>query len=300
MNILILGGAGYIGQSISVQLVKNHGVLIYDKVDRNNGGNEIIYRKGDLSDTSAIVDIILENDVSTVIHFADSLFPGSSFDVFKSNINVNIGSNAELFIELAKLKIKLIYCSSGGTVYGQNDRIPLKESADCKPINLYGWQKLAIEHLIKTIGEQHGLRYLIMRPSNVYGPNQFYQRNQGIIPTILNRILKGEQIEIWGDGMNVRDYLLIDDFAELVEHLINAQTQQCTVNIGTGEGHSIVDLIKYCEDISDLKAYTKFMSRRTVDVEYNVLDISCLRSIVGGYKFTHLHNGIKMCWDKLS
>ncbi len=253
MRIALIGGNGFIGRNLAEYLfLKGYEVLVFDK--RLIDGN-IMYRQlcFDLSDSQRAIVHLESERPEIVIHLADNTLPITDNSTFRSNFTTNISSNFDLFWSLQGITSvkKIIYFSSGGTIYGESNSInPLSETSPTDPISLYGWKKLALEKLLVTICKQHGLDYLILRPSNPYGKYQIGYRQQGIVATTLYSINNGEPLHIWGDENTTRDYIWIDDLVKNIELLICYGVKNEIINLGTGLGTSIKEVIQLCEEIT--------------------------------------------------
>lgn len=169
-----------------------------------------------------------------------------------------------------------MFLSSGGSVYGEKS-YPCSEESSTDPVSPYGIAKLTFEKYLKFYSERYGLRSVIVRPSNVYGPWRAV-RDQGVIQNFIVSALKSRQITIWGDGQVVRDYLYIKDFTRLISKII-AYTQNSPnlpryyiVNAGTGIGTSVIDVANLVKSVfGDPKVSIKFQPNELTEPPYNVL-----------------------------
>ncbi|MDX8404954.1 MAG: GDP-mannose 4,6-dehydratase, partial [Mariprofundus sp.] len=168
---------------------------------------------------------------------------------------------------------RILYLSSGGTVYGNPESSPISENHPLKPISSYGIVKVAIEKYLFMYQQLYGLQPVILRPSNPYGPRQGHAGVQGLIGTLLARAFSGEILEIWGDGSIVRDYMHVSDLARLC--VVALEDNRCGVfNAGSGEGHSINQIIEMTRDLTGGELKVRYEEARSFDVKEVVLDIS--------------------------
>ena len=177
-----------------------------------------------------------------------------------------------------KYQIKnIVFLSSGGTVYGISKN-KHKELDPTTPICSYGIMKLTIEMYLYLYNYLYGVNFLILRPSNPFG--EYHKSNQqGLINVVIEKILNGEPIEIWGDGSVVRDYIYIKDLVRIIVDLIEKKVQNEIINIGSGKGYSINEIINFIRYLTG-NFQIKYLRKRKTDVPYLVLDIIKLRKLI--------------------
>ena len=298
-RILFIGGAGFIGSNLIRSLLNSTSDLeisvlepTFANVGRLDGLNVQIYR-GELSNIDFLQSIIEANNIDTVVHLVATIIPGSTFEDYKREYQQVIFPTIELMEVCAQRHIKFVYFSSGGTVYGNRaDMKPFVETDVMAPISFYGWSKQMMENSIHYVHRTTGLKYLILRPSNPYGHGQNIHARQGLIAVALGKIFAGEPITVWGDGSNVRDYIYIDDLCKAVVQLIEKDVHNTTINIGSGEGISINDIIRVLKEVVDEEVKVDYLPARSVDVSHMILDTTRLTSYID-IQFTSLHEGVK-------
>ena len=204
----------------------------------------------------------------------------------------------ELMEICAEKGILFVYFSSGGTIYGnRNDVLPFVETDPMSPISYYGWSKQMMENSILFIHRTKGLKYLILRPSNPYGHGQNLFGKQGLVAVAIGKILRGNPIEVWGDGSAVRDYIYIDDLANVFSHLLNKDVHNTTLNIGSGRGYSVNDVLAFLKIVSQKEFKIIYQNPRPVDVSTMVLNVERLSQYVD-IKFTPFMEGIKQFYKE--
>lgn len=302
-NILFIGGAGFIGSNLIRPFISNpqYKVFVYETPLANISkiapcGNEITIIRGFLSDYDLLSTLILENKIDKVVHLVSSLIPGSTYDDYKREYENIIFPTIKLMSFCAGKKIEFIYFSSGGTVYGNDSNEKFKEEDTLAPISYYGLSKQIIENSILFENRISKLRYLIIRPSNPFGPGQALNANQGLIAVAIGKLLSNEELVIWGDGNSVRDYMYIDDLSDSFFQLINTNIENDIINIGSGFGYSINDIIEHLNAIVSEDVKVRYEKSRLVDVSRMVLDITKLHSYIN-VKHTPLALGIKQFYD---
>jgi UDP-glucose 4-epimerase len=165
-------------------------------------------------------------------------------------------------------RCRLLYISSGGTLYGDTHDHPAREAGTLRPRSYYGAGKAAAEHFIHAASQQFGLAATVLRPSNIYGPGQGLRSGFGIIPSAFAHVQSGVPLSLWGDGSAVRDYLYIDDFIRLCSDIIE-QPISCrvsTLNVASGQGISLVDLITHIRRITGSPLQVRHDLTRPVDI----------------------------------
>ena len=303
-RILFLGGAGFLGSNIIKTTLQKGNVKVFvlepsfANVSRLDGVDVQIYR-GELSDIDLIRTIIETKKVEIVVHLVATLIPGSAYDDYKREFQNVIFPSIELMQICAQRQVKFVYFSSGGTIYGnRTDLKPFVETDPMAPISYYGWSKQMMENSIQYVHRTAGLKYLILRPSNPYGHGQNIHARQGLIAVAMGKILAAEPIEVWGNGSNIRDYIYIDDLAEAVVQLLEKDVYNTTVNIGSGEGASINDIIHILRDVVDEEVKVDYKPARSVDVSHMILDTTRLKSYIN-MEFTPLKDGIELFYNDI-
>ena len=301
-NILFIGGAGFIGSNLIKALDKDKYVITVVEpenafIDRLDCQNVNLYR-GSLDDINFIEDVILKQNIEIIIHLVSTLIPGSNYEDYKREYKNVIFPTIELMEICAKKRIRFVYFSSGGTVYGnRNDVLPFEETDPMTPISYYGWSKQMMENSILFMHRTVDLDYLIIRPSNPYGHGQNLYGKQGIVAVAIGKILKDEQIEVWGDGSAVRDYIYVDDLARIFVKLIEGNVHCTTLNIGSGRGYSVNDVLAFLKIVSGKELKIVYQNPRPVDVSNMVLDTKKLKGIVN-YDIMPFMDGIRLFYDE--
>lgn len=301
-NLLFIGGAGFIGSNLIKALNKeNYNIYVLEPECANTDRLETLkinMVKGSLGNFNLVRKIIENNGVEIVIHLVSTLIPGSSYEDYKEEYKSMIFPSIELMEFCATRNVKFVYFSSGGTIYGnRNDVLPFIENDPMAPISYYGWSKQMMENSILFIHRTKGLNYLIVRPSNPYGHGQNLYGKQGLVAVAIGKILKGEPVEVWGDGSAVRDYIYIDDLAKVFAQLIEKNVKNITLNIGSGRGYSVNDVLAFLKIVTQKDFKIQYQNPRPVDVSNMVLDLKNLKQYVD-IEFTPFMEGIKMFYEE--
>lgn len=218
------------------------------------------------------------------------------------DIETTIKPSLRLFDACVKEKIKkFIFFSSGGTVYGIPEEVPLKEENIGQPISSYGIQKQALERYLRFYNYNYGLPIAILRISNPYGRYQKAFKNQGLIANILGNYLINKPAEVWGNGEVVRDYIYVDDVITAAERVLHYEGNDQIFNIGSGKGNTVNEIIQVVDNIVAANLRVTYYPGRKVDVPVNILDITKAQKKLVWSPQVSLEDGIKKMlsfWDK--
>lgn len=279
-NILILGGNGFLGRNLARGLSnEKNNVVVFDVVQPAVLCPDVVYHQGKLEDFNKIVKIIQDNSINVVVHMVSTIIPGSSLEQYINNCAIVQLSTIPIMDYCAANKIKMVYFSSGGTVYGVKGGT-ISENEPVAPISYYGLSKIQIEDLIHFYHRRYNLDYLIIRPSNPFGPGQNLYGKQGLIAVVFGHMLKNEPISIYGDGSVIRDYIYIDDLIFYVKELIKKDIKNETINVGSGVGTSINQIIEIVEEVSGVQLKRQNVPSRKDDVPKMILDTTRLHNFI--------------------
>ncbi len=294
-NCLVIGGSGFIGRNLVLELAKReYKVSGFSNVAPPGDFNRRFdWRLGDFADPTAVAAAVDGMDV--VFHLVSTSVPGTAQANIAADIDNNVKASVQFMDICSRHKVgRVVFISSGGTVYGPDVAVPISEDAPTNPISAYGVTKLSIEKYFYMYAHTQGLKSTVVRLSNPYGPNQDAGKIQGVIPIFLRKILNGETICIWGDGSVVRDYIHIDDVNDALLRVAAEDAPFSLYNIGSGVGHSLLEVIEQIAAICGKTPVVKFMPARGFDVPSNILDIRRARHMLGWAPRINLHAGIEM------
>jgi UDP-glucose 4-epimerase len=299
MKILVLGGNGFIGSHLVDKLIKEgHSVRVFDKKGEQyrKALDCVEYQLGEFGNRGLLSEAL--NGIDVVVHLISTTVPKTSNDDPVFDLQSNVVESLFLLEQCVENKIKkIIFSSSGGTVYGIPQSVPVFEENQTNPICSYGISKLTIEKYLYLFKKLHNLDYVIIRPSNPYGSRQNTVGIQGVISVFLGKIMRDEQIQIWGNGHVIRDYIFITDLVDAFYNAIIYNTSSQIFNIGSGEGHSIQDLIYVMKKVTDCEFSITYSSSRMYDVPEIFLDISRAKKELNWVPNTTLEQGIRLTWD---
>lgn len=298
MNCLLLGGGGFIGSNLCYGLLEaGHKVSVFEKECRNklnlvDIANHISWIEGDFLNPEHLKTAVKGVDI--VFHLISTTLPQSSNESPAYDVTSNVVPTLHLLDAARMYDVqKVIFFSSGGTVYGIPQTIPIPENHPTQPICAYGIHKLMIEKYLALYYKLYNLDYSILRVSNPYGERQRPTGSQGAITVFTYKALMGLPIEIWGDGSVERDYIYIYDVVRAAIKLMSLRTDHKILNIGSGKGVTLNDLIRIIETTLELRPDVRYMSARKFDVPVNILDTSRVREVLGWVPEIDLSTGVR-------
>lgn len=296
MNITILGAAGFIGTNLAIALAKDNHVTVVDQhMDYFSAMKDlklnVIYRKADFT-ASFDYDELLEN-TDVLYHLISTTAPSTSNKNIAEELTANVVVTSEILEACVRKRVKkVVFISSGGTVYGKDIVCPVGEETTANPISSYGIQKLTIEKLLYLYNYLYNLDYRIIRLANPYGPYQRPNGVLGVVTTFTYKALKNEEIVVYGDGTVVRDFIYIDDAVRGILNIVQYSGEYKLFNLGQGKGTSVNQVIHTIEKVLGKKLPVKYLSGRKVDVPVNYLDINRYESACGNLNPMSLEAGV--------
>ena len=294
MRILVLGGCGFIGSHVVDELIASgHEVVVFDRYPERFRPPlpDVLFCQADFGNRGELEEV-LAGGIDVVIHLVSSTVPQSSNDDPIFDVQTNLVESIALFEMCIKHHVrKVVFISSGGTVYGVPQASPVPETHPTLPLCSYGITKLAIENYLHLFHLLHGLEYVALRVSNPYGARQDPHRKQGAVAVFMYNILKGEGISVWGDGSVVRDFVHVSDVARAC--LAAAESQYVGIcNVGSGTGLSIKQLIGALQEVTGKTARVNWLESRNFDVPGIVLDCSRIEKELSWRPQMSLQNGL--------
>lgn len=302
IKCVIFGGNGFIGSHLAERLAENgYEVCTFDRsrkesIKRNDLQKNIKWIKGNFFDDKAVMDAL--EDVDYVFHYISTTNPATAIKDPIYDIESNIIGSVKLFQSCIKTGVKkIIFSSSGGTIYGDPAVVPVKEIYPCNPVNPYAIGKLTIEKYLYYFKYLYGTDYKIIRYSNPYGERQNPYSNQGVISIFLNKIKHGEKPIIYGDGSAIRDYIYIQDAIDATLEILRKKTNSDVFNVGSGIGTSIRELIELMSEVVGKNVEPEFKESPPTYIPKIILDISRIKQEIGWEPTWNLRRGIERTWE---
>jgi UDP-glucose 4-epimerase len=297
MKILVTGGAGFIGSNIVDELIeKKHKVVIVDNLATGNIKNvnkKVKFYKVSVCDKKKIDEIFKKEKIDIVIHHAAQL------DVRKSvadpcfDADVNIKGTLNILEACKNTKVKkIIFASSGGTIYGECGTKAPDEKSFANPLSPYGVAKLSVEHYIKAYSALYGLKYTILRYANVYGPRQDVNGEAGVVAIFIGRMTANKEVFIFGNGKQLRDYVYVKDVVSAnIKSLTKGNNE--IINIGTQKTFSVNQLVKELSVITSYKNKPIFKPKRNGELFKSFLNISKAKKVLNWEPKVSIKEGLK-------
>ena len=316
MNILVVGVAGYIRSHTVRHLVRSgHRVIVYDNLSLGFAAAVSDQRlvQGELADQSLLEETMREHEIEAVIHFAAYALVGESVQEPAKYYENNVVATYRLLQAMRNSGVHRIVFSSTCATYGIPDRVPITEDQQQSPINPYGFTKLVVEHMLQDFHHAYGLRYAALRYFNAAGASpdgdigEDHDPESHLIPIILQVALgQRPHVTVFGtdyptpDGTCIRDYIHVDDLATAHEQaLLKLETHPALeVNLGTGTGYSVQEVIETSRQITNRPIEVQFGPRRPGDPPMLVADPERARAILGWEpRSSSLQNIIQTAWN---
>ena len=301
LKCIVFGGAGFIGSHVVDALVqKGCDVTVFDRpnvsIDNLSDNLDAInIIQGDLCNHSDVEEALRGQDL--IFHFAATTLPASSNQNPIYDVETNLISTLGLIESALKHNIKkIIFASSGGTVYGIPQSLPISETHPTEPICSYGILKLSIEKYLALFEHLHRLPYVVLRFGNPYGERQRLTSAQGVIPVFLGKIRNNEYMDVWGDGSVARDYFYISDLVSAVIKATEPNISGEIFNIAGGKAYTLLEILTVIEKVTGIKPRVRFLNGRRFDVPTNYLDITKARRLLDWKPLVSIEEGIKRTW----
>lgn len=282
MKITIFGGGGFIGSNIADRLLKEgHELRFFERsrvepYRQFTDDESVEWLTGDLMSVHDVIKAI--EGVDVVLHLVSTTLPKNSNDDPIYDVQSNLVATLQLLNAMvAKQVRKIVFISSGGTVYGNPTYLPIDENHPTEPRVSYGITKLAIEKYLLLFQDLYGIKASILRVANPYGERQRIETAQGAVGVFLSKALQNQPIEIWGDGSVTRDYIYIGDVAEAFAKVVDYEGEYSVFNISSGVGTSLNEMISLLEQLLGREVIRHYQPGRLFDVPISVLDNSLAR-----------------------
>jgi UDP-glucose-4-epimerase GalE len=298
-KILVTGGAGFIGSHTRYFLEKQgHNVIVVDNLSRGYAESvpAAILRQINLKDTDRLIDLMRQEAVEAVIHFAAYISVGESTVFPELYFTNNVGATISLFNAMLETGVKKLVFSSTAAAYGIPAKVPITEDEPYAPINPYGESKVMVEKMLEWLDKYREFRAIRLRYFNACGAEpeaglgERHDPETHLIPLILKAVQTGEPVKVFGidyptpDGTCIRDYIHVSDLAEAhifaVEHLLNGGASD-VFNVGTGHGKSVKEVLASVERVTGKKPPFTIGPRREGDPPSLVADSSKLQTKLG-------------------
>jgi UDP-glucose 4-epimerase len=297
-SCVVLGGGGFIGTNLCRRLAKSgHRVRAFGRRSLFPADlRGVEWCPGDFTDVASVAAAITSFDV--VFHLVHATMPQAANLDMVADLQNNVAPTIALLDHCRRAGVRrVVFASSGGTIYGNARQIPTPETAPTEPICAYGISKLAIEKYLALFEHLHGLDFRVLRITNPFGPFQVALKNQGVIAALIARALKDETVEIWGDGSVVRDFIFVEDVVDALIAAAADRSSERVYNIGSGQGRSLRDIIAAIEHLMGMKLKLQWKPGRPLDVPVSVVATDRAANSLGWVPKTSFETGLKSTID---
>ena len=296
MKVLVTGGAGFIGSHLVDRLIQEgHEVVVVDNLltgKRRNLNKEARFYKQDVQ-SSRLERVFSRERPLLVMHLAAQVDLRRSVEDPIFDAQVNILGTLNVLQQAVKYGTrKVIFASSGGAIYGEQDIFPAPESHPIRPLSPYGISKLNGEQYLAYYQRVSGIQHVILRYSNVYGPRQDPEGEAGVVAIFMGKMLAGEQPIINGNGRQTRDFVFVDDVVEANLAAMGKEVQGI-YNVGTAEETSINDLFRLLVELTNAGCKELHGPAKKGEQARSVVDISRVRQELGWEPKVPLREGLK-------
>ena len=292
MNVVVFGASGFVGRNVVRRLAEGHKVLASDMVE-GPLPEGVSFVKTDITDYESVRKTIEGSDV--VAHLAASSLT-RSLDSPLLNAKVNLLGTVNILEVCRDVGVKKLIYSSASSLVGDVLYNPVDEEHPAHPKTPYAVTKLASEHYIRVYNEIYGLNYLVFRFFNLYGPYQ-YPEGGGLVPSMFKRVLAKQPVIVFGDGSAVRDFIYVEDVAEFYGKAIEMDVKNEIVNMGTGQGSSIMDIIKAVGEITGVQPIIEYKPQRKGEISNFVADTAKLEKLFGALPRVGLRDGLQRTYE---
>jgi UDP-glucose 4-epimerase len=300
MKILVTGGAGFIGSNVvDAYIERGHKVVVVD--DLSSGKKENLNKKAkfyklDICDSS-LEEVFREERIDIVNHHAAQVDVRKSIADPAFDARINIEGALNVLENCRKYRVeKIIFASSGGVIYGECGAIPPDEDSPVAPISPYGISKYAMERYLFAYEKIYGLKYTALRYGNVYGPRQDPYGEAGVVAIFSGKMLSNGEVDIFGDGEQVRDYVYVGDVVKAnILCLENGDNE--IFNIGTGVSTSVNRLFSEMKELTGYPKQPVYRPPRAGELFRSSLNVSKAEKKLGWKAETSLKQGLKKTID---
>lgn len=294
VNVLVTGGAGFIGSHIVKQCIKHKfKTIVLDNLA--NGKKENVhpaatFYKMDIR-SAELSDLFIQEKIEYVFHLAAQIDVQSSLEKPIYDASVNILGSLNILEASRKNQVRKVIYSSSAAVYGEPLYLPVDENHSPNPQAIYGLSKLVVEKYLKMYQHLYGLDYSVLRYSNVYGPRQEITGEGGVVAIFINKIINGEKPIIYGSGQQTRDFVFVDDVAK-ANLLSVTKGSGSIINISTGRRTTINELFRLIAKLSKSTIEPVFKEERAGDIKDSSLDRRKAKELLGWEPETSIDEGL--------
>ncbi|NIO21596.1 MAG: NAD-dependent epimerase/dehydratase family protein [Candidatus Aenigmarchaeota archaeon] len=293
MTIAVFGAAGFVGRNMVEKLVEENLDFVASDIRKNDIFKGVNFVKADILNFDEVCKVV--EGVDYIIHLAASPLK-VSLEKPKLNMKINVGGTLNILDAARKFDVNKIIFSSASSIYGDVKYSPVDEKHPCTPKTPYAVAKYMCENYLRVYQEVYGLDYFTFRFFNVYGSWQ-YPETGALIPSVFKKISANEEIVIHGDGSATRDFIYVGDVVNFFIKVIERDIRNQTVNLGTGKGTSIREIVDICGEIAGRKPDIVHLPQRKGEISNFSADTTKLKEIFGAVPELGVEEGLKHTFE---
>lgn len=295
MNITVFGASGFVGRNI-IEVLNLESFKVTASDIKKTEINDVHFVEADLLDYAQVSNVVKGSDI--VIHLAASPLP-VSLEKPKLNARINIEGSLNIMDAAREHGVKKIIFSSASSLVGEVKYNPVDEEHPCKPKTPYAVAKYSVEHYLRVYQELYGLNYLVFRFFNIYGPWQ-YPESKALIPMVYNKLKTEGSFNVLGTGSQTRDFVYVGDVAEFYLKAIKNDVKNEVVNLGTGKGATVLDIVKIAGELLKISPKINYLPPRAGEIDNFVADTKKLERLFGSVPNTELKTGVEKTFGWLN
>jgi UDP-glucose 4-epimerase len=299
VKAVLLGGNGFIGTHLAEGLsAAGLDCLACDERPPRRVADGVRWVEADVYHAPDGVLRAAFEGAPVVYHLAWRYLPAASNMHMEAEARENVPGTLRLLRLCIEAGVRrVVFFSSGGSVYGPAQCLPIPESHPTEPLSAHAVSKLAVEKYLALFARQYGLDYVILRPGNPFGPYQDPDGGQGVIAACMARAAAGRPLEVWGDGSVVRDFFYVSDLARAALLAVTAGQNRVVYNIGSGVGRSLNEVIAAVEAVVGRRLEVRYLPARPLDVPVSILDATRARQMLGWEPQVSFEEGLRRTWE---
>lgn len=299
---VVIGANGFIGSHLVDSLVADGlDVTAFDRfssVEPTFATDQVRLLQGEFLSRSDLEEAVRGQDY--VFHFLSTTSPATAEADPTLDIRTNVAQSVELLESSVEAGVQhFYYASTGGAIYGPQDKLEYAEIDRALPISPYGIGKLSVEHYLHYFRAKHGLNSTALRISNPYGTRQKANKKQGLIPIALRQIFLGLPVTRLGNGSMVRDYVYVEDLVRMVTSMVGVDTDFDLYNLGSGQGHSVNSIIESLRRVTDIDFEVIERIAPPTFVDRVVLNTARYRAEFESGSLTSLDDGVRLTYSEM-
>jgi UDP-glucose 4-epimerase len=297
MEIVVFGAGGFVGRNLLETLAEtDHDVVACDVVDFEYDAENVRIEHVDITDPDRVETVVEGADA--VAHLAAHQLP-ESMEEPRLNAEVNVVGSLNILDAAHEHDVEKVFFSSASSIVGEVESVPVSETHPVVPKSPYGVAKHAVEEYLRVYNQLYDLDYLVFRFFNVYGPHQ-HPDSGALVPVVLSRLSDGKGVFVTGDGQQTRDFIYVGDLVDFIVRGLESDVKNEIVNMGTGQGTSILDAIETMADVVGVEPDIEYREERPDEIDDFYADTSKCERLFGHAPSTDFRTGLERTHEWLA